>query len=235
MGSGHKKSVSFPRGSDDRPSKRRTEECAAAHPGRSATVVPSRSAPPRHGVGCRRRPHRETAHCARQGRRLCRHEEVWRGSEPAGISDEEARRHIFTLPWRGRVDRRRRSGRGEVSRQRRSLDLARPQTPPRRNARSGIPALPPRRRQTAQARTPRRHKNLPAHRLPPVRPRVRPRTKIERRRTGTSGWMEEKVGALPAPWGTKTWGSNCKPLISIGSLTQPTRSLGSPCSARRPT
>ena len=38
-----------------------------------------------------------------------------------------------------------------------------------------------------------RQQNLPAHQLAPIRPRVRPRAAIERRRAGASGWVEEEV------------------------------------------
>ena len=39
----------------------------------------------------------------------------------------------------------------------------------------------------------RRQQNLPAHQLPPVRPRVRPRPALQRRRAGTSRRVEEAV------------------------------------------
>ena len=111
--------------------------------------------------------------------------------------DEEARR--FTLPWRGRVDRRRRSGWGEPA-------AAVPQkstNPISTKCTARIPALSPGPGHATQAVRRQRQQNLPAHRLAPIRPRVRPRPTIERRRAGASGWMEEEVGALPAPWGTK--------------------------------
>ncbi len=76
--------------------------------------------------------------------------------------------------------------------------LPRPQTPSRRNARPGIPALPPRPRPPAQTlarrcRRRQRQQNLPAHRLAPIRPGVRPHPAIERRSAGASGWVEEAV------------------------------------------
>ena len=75
------------------------------------------------------------------------------------------------------------------------LHLPRPQTPPRRNARPGIPALPPRpRQQTLTRRRGTGQQDLPADRLPPIRPRVRPHPALHRRRTGASGWVEEAVG-----------------------------------------
>jgi excinuclease ABC subunit B len=74
--------------------------------------------------------------------------------------------------------------------------LPRPQTPSRRNARPGIPALPPRPQTLARRGQPRqRQQNLPADRLPPVRPRIRPRAAIQRRCSGTQGWVEEKVSS----------------------------------------
>ncbi len=134
----------------------------------------------------------------KQGRRLCRHEEIRRGRQPPRQCDEEERRAVSPQGqprclcslapfFTG-------EGRGEgLSPQAVPAALQSPQAPPRRNARPGIPALPPERRQTAQARTPRRHQNLPAHRLPPVRPRVRPRPAFQRRRAGASGRVEEAV------------------------------------------
>ena len=95
-------------------------------------------------------------------------------------------------PGGERVGRRRRPGWGEPQRQ----WLQSPQTPPRRNARPGVPALPPGRRKTAQARTQQRQQDLPANGLAAIRPGVRPRAKIERRCTGASGWMEEEVTAV---------------------------------------
>ena len=62
-----------------------------------------------------------------------------------------------------------------------------PQAPSRRNARSGIPALPPRRRTAAQARrrySAQRQQDLPAHRFAPVRPRIRSLPALQRRRAG---------------------------------------------------
>ena len=50
----------------------------------------------------------------------------------------------------------------------------------------------------SQARPRQRQQNLPAHRLAPVRPRVRPRPAIKRRRTGASGWVEEEVSCFSA-------------------------------------
>ena len=51
---------------------------------RGSRQTPRRSqTPPRDGVGRGRRPHRQAAHRARQGRRLCRDEEVWRSGELA--------------------------------------------------------------------------------------------------------------------------------------------------------
>ena len=77
-----------------------------------------------------------------------------------------------------------------------------PQTPSRRNARPGIPALPPRPHALAKTLARRRgshqrQQNLPAHRLAPIRPRIRPRPALQRRRAGTSGWVEEAVGSGP--------------------------------------
>ncbi len=167
----------------------------------SRKVARRSQTPARDGDGRGGRSHREAAECAETGRRLCRDEEVRRGREPPRQRDEEERRasrpqiqprRLFILPWRGRVGRRRRPGWGEPQRQ----WLKSPQTPPRRNARPGVPALPPGRRKTAQARTRHRQQDLPAHRLAPIRPGVRPRAKIERRRTGASGWMEEEVTAV---------------------------------------
>ena len=133
----------------------------------------------------------------RQGRRLCRDEEIRRGREPARQRDEEARWNAcaFTLPWRGRVARRRRAGWGEISQPGQCRHLPRPQTPSRRNARPGIPALSPRPRKTfaRRCRCRQRQQNLPAHRLAPIGPRVRTCAAIERWCAGASGWMEEEV------------------------------------------
>ena len=57
--------------------------------------------PARDGNGRGRRPHRQAAHRARQGRRLCRHEEVRRGRELAGQRDEEERRAAALKASRG--------------------------------------------------------------------------------------------------------------------------------------
>ena len=77
--------------------------------------------------------------------------------------------------------------------------LPRPQTPSRRNARPGIPALPPRPhrpRKPASTTSPgQRKQNLPADRLAPIRPRIRPLPPLHRRRPGTSRRVEEAVAA----------------------------------------
>ncbi len=174
-------------------------------------------APPRHGVGRGRRPHRQAARGARQSRRLCRHEEIRQVSKFAGGRHEKTRRPFFTLPWRGRVARS--AGCGEPHRQpllslpqpqrlfslppcgggsgwgvHESQPLESPQTPSRRNARPGIPALPPRPQACARQLQPKhRQQDLPAHRLPSVRPGVRPLAAIKRRRAGAQGWVEEEV------------------------------------------
>ena len=74
-----------------------------------------------------------------------------------------------------------------------SWPLKSPQTPSRRNARPGVPALPPRPRHPAQAGPRQRQQNLPADQLAPIRPRVRPRAALERRRAGASRRVEEAV------------------------------------------
>ncbi len=71
--------------------------------------------------------------------------------------------------------------------------LKSPQTPSRRNARPGIPALPPRPQTLARRlQSQHRQQNLPAHRLPPVRPRIRPLAALQRRRAGAyrGGWKK---------------------------------------------
>ena len=75
----------------------------------------------------------------------------------------------------------------------RFFSLQSPQTPSRRNARPGIPALPSRGRK-ARKTVWQHEQGDPAHRLPPIRPRIRPLPAIERRCAGTSGWVEEAVG-----------------------------------------
>ena len=192
----------------------RMREAAADLNFEEAARTPRRSqTPPRHRTRRSRRPHRQAARGAKQGRRLRRHEEIRRVREPAGSLNEEARL-FFTLPWRGRVARLRRAGWGERQRQRPfSLPprgggsgwgvhesqplkpLPRPQTPSRRNARPGIPALPPRPQTLARRQPKHRQQNLPAHQLPPVRPRIRPLAALQRRRAGTQRWVEEEVAA----------------------------------------
>ena len=142
---------------------------------RGSRPPPRRSqTPPRHGVGRRRRPHRKAAHRARQGRSLCGDEEIRRSGEFAGQRNEEEER-VF-----GDQGERRRRFKG-------------PQAASRRNARPGVPALPPRPHRAAEAFVRQRQQNLPADQLAPIRPRVRPRPAIERRRAGTSRRVEEAV------------------------------------------
>ena len=87
-----------------------------------------------------------------------------------------------------------------------SWPIKSPQTPPRRDARPGIPALPAGPRHPAQAGPRQRQQNLPANRLAPIRPRVRPRAAIKRRRAGASGRVEEEVNcaalAIPQSFAT---------------------------------
>ena len=134
------------------------------------------------GAGGGGRSHRETARGAEQGRRLRGNEEIRRSGQPADERHEEARRLFPLAPF---VTRR-----GSIHRQRVHKS---PQTSSRRNARPGIPALSPGRRQAAQARTQQRQQNLPAHRLAPVGAGVRPCATIEWRGAGASGWVEEEV------------------------------------------
>ena len=110
-------------------------------------------------------------------------QEIRRGRQPPRQRDEEERRSSALKASRGGASSAPslRGGSGGEGRDAGVQRLKSPQTPPRRNARPGIPALPPGRRQTAQARTPRRQQNLPAHRLPPVRPRVRAGSALESR------------------------------------------------------
>ena len=117
--------------------------------------------PARDGIGRGRRPHRQAAHRARQGRRLCGDEEVWRGGEFARQRDEEEGRPVSpqgqprrrpSSPSPGGGGSAAAGGRGGVSLGSGSPSK-RPQTPPRRNARPGIPALPPRRRQSRASPT----------------------------------------------------------------------------------
>ena len=62
---------------------------------RGSRQTPRRSqTPARDGDGRRRRPHRQTANRARQGRRLCRNEEVRRGRKPPRQRDEEEERAV---------------------------------------------------------------------------------------------------------------------------------------------
>ncbi len=74
--------------------------------------------------------------------------------------------------------------------------LKSPQASSRRNARSGIPALPPRRRAARQSRSAAEAGSF-SRRISPVRPGVRSLAAIERRGAGASGWVEEKVGRPP--------------------------------------
>ncbi len=92
-------------------------------------------------------------------------------------------------------------GRGGGATSSQPLPLQSPQTPSRRNARPGIPALPPRSRHPAQTferrqRTRHRQQDLPADRLAPVRPRIRPLPAIYGRRAGAPGWVEEAVDVI---------------------------------------
>ena len=82
-------------------------------------------------------------------------------------------------------------GRGEGIHGWRQQHLQSPQTPSRRNARPGIPALPPRRRQAAKA-VRQRKQGHSADQLAAVRPGIRPDTAIKRRRAGASGRVEEE-------------------------------------------
>ena len=100
------------------------------------------------------------------------------------------------LPVQGWTIEARAEGRGEGRPTGGPSRLQSPQTPPRRNARPGIPALPPGPRHPAQTLVRQRQQNLPAHQLAPIRPRVRPRPAIERRRTGASRRVEEAVVAV---------------------------------------
>ena len=76
----------------------RMREAAADLNFEEAARTPRRSqTPPRHGDGRRRRSHREATHGARQGRRLCRHEEIRRSRQPADKCLEEARCFFFPL------------------------------------------------------------------------------------------------------------------------------------------
>ena len=154
----------------------RMREAAADLNFEEAAETPRRSqTPPRHRNGRCRRPHRQTAERAEAGRRLCGDEEVWRGSELACQRDEEERRVV--------------GGQGE-----RRFGLKSPQTPSRRNARPGIPALPPGPHHATQTLARQRQQDLPAHQLPPIRPRIWPRPALQRRRAGASGRVEEEVG-----------------------------------------
>ncbi len=67
-------------------SRRRPELRGSRPPARRSQT------PPRHRDGRRRRPHRQAARRARQGRRLCGHEEIRRSRQPAGECHEEAGR-----------------------------------------------------------------------------------------------------------------------------------------------
>ena len=143
---------------------------------RGSRPPPRRSQTPAcHRVGRGRRSHRQAAHGAGQGRRLCGDEEIRRGSELAGQRDEEE----------GRVF----GDQGHAA----AVGLKGPQAASRRNARPGIPALPPGRRRTAQALVRQRQQNLPADGLAPIRPRVRPCPALKRRRAGASRRVEEEV------------------------------------------
>ncbi len=77
-----------------------------------------------------------------------------------------------------------------------SQPLKSPQAPSRRNARPGIPALPSRRRtatQTARRLVAQRQQDLPAYRLAPIRPRIRPHARARTAARRASGWVEEAV------------------------------------------
>ena len=84
------------------------------------------------------------------------------------------------------------AGWGEPHRQ----PLQSPQTPSRRNARPGIPALPRRRHPARQ--TLRQHQpHHPADRLAAIGPRVRAKPALHRRRAGETGRVEEAVVRRP--------------------------------------
>ena len=70
-----------------------------------------------------------------------------------------------------------------------------PQTPSRRNARPRVPALPPQRR-AAEKAVRQRQQGHSAHQLAPIRPRIRPRPALHRRRARASRRMEEAVAAV---------------------------------------
>ncbi len=132
---------------------------------RGSRPPPRRSqAPARHRARRGRRPHHQAARRRGESRRLCRREEIRRVRELAeGLIEARRQQHaacgVFSSPSPGGASELARAGaRGGVN----SLNedgasrLPRPQTPSRRNARPGIPALPPRRRPSAQTLARRR-------------------------------------------------------------------------------
>ena len=185
----------------DARSRRRSEFRGSRPPARRG------QAPARHRARRGRRSHRQTAHRAGQGRRLCRHQEIRRSRELAGQRDEEARRRLFPLAPFCTGSRRATlalagEGRGE-GRSTGGASAASKVHKPHLDEMHGPESLPypPRPRHPAQTfarrrRLRQRQQNLPAHRLPPVRPGIRPGAALERRRAGASGRVEEEVAAV---------------------------------------
>ncbi|XUM24440.1 excinuclease ABC subunit UvrB [Bradyrhizobium oligotrophicum S58] len=97
--------------------------------------------------------------------------------------------------WRRQVSRPRSTaalGRRDHRRRLTQHRLQGPQAPPRRNARPGIPALPPQRQAPVQT-VRRQQQDHPADQLPRVRPRIRPGPTLDRRRAGEAGRVEKAV------------------------------------------
>ena len=127
--------------------------------------------------------------------------------EPAGRRDEEARRARAVAPlppplvftgrgsgraagaraWRVRVRApRRRCQRLRLQVHKPHLDeMHGPESLPYRPGRA-----PARKPSPDDAECGQRQQNLPAHRLPPIRPRIRPRPAFQRRCAGASGWKK---------------------------------------------
>ena len=159
-------------------------------------------------IGRGRRPHREAARRARQGRRLCRHEEIRRGRELAGQRDEEERRAVGAqgqprplLPrpvLHGVETSEARSWRVGVRGNPRAVPAVQKSTNPistKCTARSPCPSA-----RTAQSRASPTSAAAAKSSSPPNSrqsgPEFGPAPTIERRRAGASGWVEEEVVAV---------------------------------------
>ena len=120
-----------------------------------------------------------------------------------GNNTPRARRRLFTLPLAGRGSRA-----GGASRVRGPSRVHKPHL----DEMHGPESLPYRpggarpRKPSPETSARQRQQNLPAHRLAPIRPGIRPRPPLQRRRAGASRRVEEEVAASGAgnPTGSAT-------------------------------